>query len=52
VLYLIFSRNLPGGGLRGSRGESPLDILKRRYAEGEIPKEEFNRMKREIKGKK
>jgi len=48
VLYLIFNRNLPGGGSRGARGESPLDVLKRRYAEGEISKEEFDRMKREI----
>lgn len=50
VLYLIFTsnRNLSGGDSRGDRGESPLDILKRRYAEGEITKEEFDRMKREI----
>ena len=50
ALYLIFSsnRNLTGGDSRGGRSESPLDILKRRYAEGEITKEEFDRMKREI----
>ena len=48
VLYLIFNRNLPGGGSGGGRGESPLDVLKRRYAEGEITQEEFDRMKREI----
>lgn len=48
VLYLVLNRNLstgpPGSGTRGS----PLDVLKRRYAEGEISKEEFDRMKREI----
>jgi putative membrane protein len=28
--------------------ESPLEILKRRYAKGEINKEEFDRMKRDL----
>jgi len=48
VLYLVLNRNLsPGGSGRGTK-KSPLDVLKRRYAEGEITKEEFDRMKREI----
>jgi putative membrane protein len=32
------------------RAESPLDILKRRYAKGEITKEEYERMKKDLEG--
>lgn len=45
VVYLV--RWLMGQGIAG-RPESSLDILKKRYARGEINKQEFEAMKQDL----
>ena len=53
LAVVLFRRFVPGAGTgnagynRGS-DETPLEILKKRYARGEISKEEFERMKKDI----
>ena len=44
VLLVIFFRN----NTSQSQNETPLDILKKRYAQGEITKEQFDEMKKNI----
>jgi putative membrane protein len=51
VLYLIFGRHLrqkPWSFGQNSPPETALDILKKRYAQGEITREEFEQIKRDI----
>jgi putative membrane protein len=49
VLGVIHLVNLiSGGSRRATHGESPLHILKRRSAQGEITKEEFEKMKDDL----
>ncbi len=49
IIYLLFRfRGDRDHFHRGSDFETPLDILKKRYARGEITKEDFERMKKDI----
>jgi putative membrane protein len=43
-LWLVLSKN------RSSRGDSPLDVLNKRYAKGEIDKKEYDRIRETING--
>lgn len=47
VIALI--RYLGSSGKRSGEGKSPLDILERRYARGEISKKEFEEMKKDLR---
>jgi putative membrane protein len=48
IVYLVRYFVKTPAGYRGS-GETAMDILKKRYARGEITKEEFERMKQDLK---
>ena len=48
IIYFAVNRSKGTGKPAGSPEESPIEILKRRYANGEISREEFNRMKKEL----
>ncbi len=46
VVYIVRALSRKAG--RSGPEETPLDILKKRYAKGEITKEEFERMKDDL----
>ena len=52
LIVVVIYRVLKGARSRGPDGiqETPMDILKKRYARGELTTEEFERMKRELEG--
>ena len=47
MIYFII-QNTKSKNIDGQSGETPIDILKKRYAKGEITKEDFDRMKNEL----
>ena len=48
IAYFAISRGKTTGTSISSTKESPMEILKKRYAKGEITKEEFDRLKRDV----
>lgn len=48
LLVYFFMQAQKTKGQTPTQGESHLDILKKRYAKGEINKEDFDRMKRDL----
>lgn len=50
IAWLIISTVSSGLRNRRDEGDSPIEILKQRYAHGEIDDEEFNRRRRELEG--
>jgi putative membrane protein len=48
IIYFAVNRSKGTGSPGGSPEESAIEILKRRYANGEISREEFNKMKKEL----
>jgi putative membrane protein len=50
ALFFIFRDRLPTGNPPRREEETPEEILKRRYANGEISKEDYERMLEEVKG--
>ena len=47
-LILLIKYLWEGSGIRGGGQESALEVLKKRYAKGEISKEEFEEKKKDL----
>lgn len=48
VIIVMGLKGLSGGSNTSSGDDSPIDILKKRYANGEINEEEFERRSKEL----
>ncbi len=48
IIGIVFLIKLIMGGTKKEGNETPLDILKKRYAKGDINKEEFEEKKKHI----
>jgi putative membrane protein len=48
VLLYSFCRRRGGAPLLGRREDDPVEIARRRYAKGEISREEFEQIKRDL----
>ncbi len=48
IVWIIFQFKGDNLGHYNKNGEFALDILKKRYANGEISKEEFDKMKKDL----
>lgn len=48
IIYFIFNRSKFSSKNDNSATESPMDILKKRYARGEISKQQYDELKKDL----
>lgn len=48
LVYIFIIKPRKSGGLGRPPQETPLDVLKKRYAKGEITKEEFESLRKDL----